>query len=324
MLRAGRSWCYRGEEREVRQEEESDAPGLDGAGVDLHVHSSCSDGRLTPGDVVEAAASAGLAVLALTDHDTAAGHAEASAAARVAGLEFVPGIELSTHDEVIGATHLLGYHVDGTAPTLAAFLAKARDGRRDRAREMVDRLNGLGVEVTVDEVFAQASEGGLVARPHVARALLDGGWVRSYREAFDRFIAAGRPAYVPAGRITPADGITLIRGAGGVAVLAHPGQAWSDEAIRDLAEAGLSGIEVLHPDHGRETVRRLGRLAAACGLLETGGSDWHGPGRGGGGRLGAQPVPYDWHVRLAEAAGLRSPADRSGGPEEMSTGTEER
>jgi predicted metal-dependent phosphoesterase TrpH len=309
----------------VRQQEELDLPDLEVAGVDLHVHSTCSDGRIPPGDVVEAAAAAKLAVLALTDHDTVAGHAEAGTAARAAGIEFVGGIELSTHDESMGGTHLLGYHVDGSSLELTAYLAEARDGRRDRARAIVGRLNGLGVGVTVDDVFAHVSEAGLVARPHVARALLDGGWVRSYREAFERFIAAGRPAYVPAGRITPAEGIALIRGAGGIAVLAHPGDAWSDGAIRDLTDAGLDGIEVLHPEHGRETVRRLRRLAASCALLETGGSDWHGPGGGRARRLGAQPVPYDWHVRLAEAAGVRAGGNGGdAGPRAAPTGTEER
>lgn len=280
-----------------------DVPAEAGNRVDLHLHSTCSDGRLEPAAVIQAAGEAGLEVVALTDHDTLAGIDEAARTADELGLEFVPGIELSTYDGNV-STHILGYFIDSQDQSFAEHLNEAREARARRAREMVDKLNAQGLGVTIDQVIAQASVEGLIARPHVARALLEGGWVKSYRQAFDRFIAAGRPAYVPTQRLEPAEGIAMIHAAGGVAVLAHPAQAHDEEAIRGLAEAGLDGLETLHPDHDRSTVQRLRRLAGELGLLETGGSDWHGPYNGGHGPLASQPVPYDWYLRLRAAAGV--------------------
>jgi predicted metal-dependent phosphoesterase TrpH len=277
------------------------------ARIDLHLHSTRSDGRLEPGAVIAAAAEKGLKAVALTDHDTLAGIPEAKRAAEERGLPFVPGLEFSCYDD-FGSTHLLGYFVDPEHAELAEYLERAREQRAERASAIVEKLNRLGVEVTYDSVAAQATPDGLIARPHVARALMEGGWVRSYTEAFDRFLAAGQPAYVPTWRIGPAEGIHRIHEAGGLAVLAHPGRSHDDTVIRRLAEAGLDGLEILHPDHGPLEVRRLRRLAAELGLLETGGSDWHGPHDGRRGQLASQPVPYEWYERLREAA----PAARGG------------
>ena len=299
-----------------------DVPAQAGKRVDLHLHSTCSDGRLKPAAVMEAAGEVGLGVAALTDHDTLAGIDEAARAAEDLGLEFVPGIELSTYDGNV-STHILGYFIDVTDQNFAEHLTEAREARARRAREMVDKLNALGLGLTIDQVIAQASVEGLIARPHVARALLEGGWVKSYREAFDCFIAAGRPAYVPTQRLEPAAGIAMIQAAGGVAVLAHPAIAHDEEAIRGLAEAGLDGLETLHPDHDRSTVQRLRRLAGELSLLETGGSDWHGPHNGGHGPLASQPVPYDWYLRLRAAAGVgtgREGEGKKGGGEESGDG----
>ncbi len=160
--------------------------------------------------------------------------------------------------------------------------------------------------MTLEEVEAQASSDGSIARPHVARALVKRGWVKSYAEAFNRFLAAGQPAYVPTRRIAPAEAIRLIQGAGGLAVLAHGGKTHGDEAIRALAAAGLDGLEILHPDHGPAEVRRLRPLASELGLLETGGSDWHGPHDSRRGQLASQPVPYDWYEKLRAAAGANA------------------
>lgn len=270
--------------------------------VDLHLHSTASDGRLRPRAVMRAAADAGLAAVALTDHDTLAGIDEAREAALALEIEFVPGIELSTYREEEGTAHLLGYFVRGDDPALARHLERARSRRRDRAREIVGRLNTIGVPVTVEEVFAQTSSEGLISRAHIARALVEGGHVRSHGEAFGRYIGADGPAYVPTLRLNPEAGIRLLHGAGGLAVLAHPGEEWSEERIRAFAEAGLDGLEVLHPDHDRRTVVRLRRLAASLDLLETGGSDWHGPRHGSGRSLATQPVPYGWYARLRDAA----------------------
>lgn len=285
------------------QESGFDIPSAPEERADLHLHSTASDGRLTPPAVMRAAREAGLRAAALTDHDTLAGVAEARAAAESLGLEFVPGIELSTYEEDAGSTHILGYYLSETDPTLAAQLEEALMRRGERAREIVERLNDLGVGVTVAEIFALGSPAGLVTRAHIARALVDGGWISSYRAAFDRYLGADGPAYVPIRRLQPAQGIALIHGAGGVAVLAHPGAAFDEAWIGKLVESGLDGIEVLHPDHDRATVRRIRRLADRLGLLETGGSDWHGP-NGGVRRLATQPVPYEWCRRMREEAAV--------------------
>jgi predicted metal-dependent phosphoesterase TrpH len=282
-----------------------DAPGNVADRVDLHLHSNRSDGLLEPAAVIAAAQEAGLSAVALTDHDTLNGVEEAQQAAAELGLEFVPGIEFSCYDDS-GSTHLLGYFVDRGHAELVEYLASARELRVKRAEEMVGKLNGLGVDVTLDDVKAQASEQGLIARPHVARALVAGGWVKVYNEAFYRFIAAGQPAYVPTWRMSPAEGIRRIQEAGGLAVLAHGGKSHSESAIRALVDAGLDGLETLHSEHGPYEVRRLRRLVAQHGLLETGGSDWHGPHDGRRGQLASQPVPYEWYVRLRDAAEERA------------------
>lgn len=285
------------------QESGFDIPSAPEDRVDLHLHSTASDGQLSPAAVMRAAREAGLRAAALTDHDTLAGLGEARQAAESLGLEFVPGIELSTYEEAAGSIHLLGYYVREADPALAAQLEDALTGRGERAREIVARLNDLGVGVTVGEVFAQGSPAGLVTRAHIARALVDGGWISSYRAAFDRYLGSDGPAYVPVQRLEPAQGIALIQGAGGLAVLAHPGAAFDEDEIGRLAESGLDGLEVLHPDHDRGTARRLRELAARLGLLETGGSDWHGP-RGGVRALATQPVPYEWCRRMREEASV--------------------
>jgi predicted metal-dependent phosphoesterase TrpH len=282
-----------------------DAPGDVVDRIDLHLHSNRSDGLLEPGEVIVAAQEAGLRAVALTDHDTLAGVEEAAEAAADIGLPFVPGIEFSCYDDN-GSTHLLGYFVDPGHDELAAYLANARELRVERAQKMVEKLNGLSVDVTLDDVRAQTSEHGLIARPHVARALVAGGWVKTYNEAFYRFIAAGQPAYVPTWRLSPAEGVRRIQDAGGLAILAHGGKSHSESAIRALVDAGLDGLETLHPEHGPYEVRRLRRLVEQHGLFETGGSDWHGPHDGRRGQLASQPVPYEWYVRLRDAAEERA------------------
>ncbi len=279
-----------------------DAPAPAGRRIDLHLHSVRSDGRLEPAEVVAAAKAAGLAAISLTDHDTVAGIEEADAAASAVGIAFVPGLELSAYEVDRGSTHLLGYFIDPEHSALLGNLEEVRQSRVERAAMMVEKLNELGLSVSLEEVMAEASPDGLIARPHVARALVDGGWVGSYGEAFSRFIAAGRPAYVPTERVDPEEGIRWIHDAGGLAVLAHGGKTHGAEAVRRLAEAGLDGLETLHPEHGRVEVRRLRRLAAELGLLETGGSDWHGPLDNRRGQLATQPVPFEWYERLRDAA----------------------
>lgn len=237
-----------------------------------------------------AAHAAGLRAVALTDHDTLAGIDEAQTAADSLGLELVSGVELSVHqgaDEV----HLLGLHIRDV-DVLQEELEVFRGHRRRRAEDIVERLNAAGVAVTLEAVLA-AADGGAIGRPHVARAMIAGGFVRDAREAFDRWLAFGRPAYVDKERLDVADGIAMVHRAGGIAVIAHPGSGGRREMIEALVAAGLDGIEVRHPSHSKDDEQRLHALATHFGLVMSGGSDWHGAQQGGR-VLGAMQVPYAW------------------------------
>lgn len=245
--------------------------------ADLHVHSTASDGTDPPAEVMRRAARVGLDVVALTDHDTVAGHAEARAAAGPVAL--LPGMELSCRLDG-RSLHMLAYLFDADQPELAAELARIRDDRVLRARAMVDNLAGLGVNVSWDQVAAIAGQA-VVGRPHIARAMADSGAIASPREAFTRdWIADGGRAYVGRYALDPVRAIDLVRAAGGVTVLAHPRagrDTWvSNEQITRLAAVGLAGLEVFHPDQSEAERARLIALAHDLALVPTGGSDDHG------------------------------------------------
>lgn len=258
--------------------------------VDLHSHSTASDGASAPVAVVETAARAGLAAVALTDHDTLAGVAEAIDAGERLGVRVVAGVELSLMDGE-NEVHMLGLHIS-RIPALQDELESVRDSRRSRAEQIVARLNGLGVPISVHAVLEQAG-GGAIGRPHIARALIAGGWVRDQREAFDRYLGAGRPANVEKQRITVADGIRLIHQCGGLAIVAHPGADGRRERVEPLVALGLDGLEVRHPGHSAEDMLRIGALADHFGLVKSGGSDWHGAANGLR-VLGGMRVPEAW------------------------------
>jgi len=245
--------------------------------ADLHVHSTASDGTDPPAEVMRRAARAGLDVVALTDHDTVAGHAEARAAAGPVAL--LPGMELSCRLDG-RSLHMLAYLFDADQPELAAELTRIRDDRVLRARAMVDKLAGLGVDVSWGQVAAIAGQA-VVGRPHIARAMADSGAIASPREAFTRdWIADGGRAYVGRYALDPVRAIDLVRAAGGVTVLAHPRagrDTWvTNEQITRLAAVGLAGLEVFHPDQSEAERARLIALAHDLALVPTGGSDDHG------------------------------------------------
>jgi hypothetical protein len=271
--------------------------------IDLHAHSSASDGTDPPGALVRAAAAAGLDVVALTDHDTTVGWAEA-AAALPDGLTLLPGLELSCRwlQSAGGrptALHLLGYLVDPTEPALATALATLRADRLGRAERITDRLAADGYPVTWDQV-AQLAAGASVGRPHVARALVEAGVVRSVDEAFADLLHNRSTYSEPKADLDAVDGVRLILGAGGVPVFAHPlarrrGRVVGDDAIAALAAAGLAGLEVDHPDNAPADREHLRGLAGELGLLVTGSSDYHGTNKtvrlGGGGNT--DPAVYE-------------------------------
>lgn len=264
----------------------------DGAGafVDLHAHSTASDGSRAPGDVVREAKRIGLAAIALTDHDTVAGIAEATAAAEELGLRVVPGVELSAVEGDV-ETHILGLHLSDTRE-LEAKLIALRDMRRTRAERMVLRLNELGVRIDFASVLEQAA-GGAIGRPHVARAMIAEGWAVDFRDAFERYLGNGRPAYVTKERLAVSEATALIHRAGGLAILAHPSHSGTRERIAAFVEQGMDGVEVRHPSHSAEDTARLAALVEHFSLVPSGGSDWHGSADGPR-TLGMMRVPADW------------------------------
>jgi 3',5'-nucleoside bisphosphate phosphatase len=245
--------------------------------LDLHLHSDVSDGRLSPAAVVQAALAGGLDVIALTDHDTAAGAAEAKAAALGTPLYVIPGIEISTrhgeHD-----LHILGYWVDLGHPALLEYQELARRRRDDRMRGMVAKLRAMRIPVEYEDVLEAAGpRARVLGRPHLARALLAGGHTRYYSEAFERYLYDGGPAFVLEPFPSVPEAIELIHYTGGLAVWAHPPREIFEREIRAFAASGLDGIECLRPTTPPAESLMLEAAAQALGLLVTGGSDWHGP-----------------------------------------------
>lgn len=243
--------------------------------ADLHNHTTASDGTLPPLEQVKWAAEQGLAAVAITDHDTIAGWDEAMAAGRSLGIEIVPGCELSTE---VGKTevHILAYYFDRTDPDMVALLERMRGGRVARARECVAKLHSLGfTQVSLERVLELGGE--TVGRPHIAAALQEAGVVRSKEEAFDRFLAMGKAAYMPRPKLTPEEAIEAIKGAGGVPVIAHPGLIRDDNWVRHFIQVGALGIEAYHTDHSDNQRQFYARWAHDAGLICTGGTDSHGP-----------------------------------------------
>jgi predicted metal-dependent phosphoesterase TrpH len=258
--------------------------------VDLHTHSTASDGTLPPERVIEAAESCGLAALALTDHDTIDGVRPAREAAERAGIRVIAGVELSAYDQE-HEVHLLALHLSQLGP-LEKRLTDLRLSRHARAGRIVERLNALGIALTLDEVLQQ-SNGGAVGRPHVARAMIARGFVSDFRDAFARYLGAKGSAFVPKDRLSVEEAIAIAHEAGAIAIWAHPGDGGRRERLEPLVAAGLDGVEVRHPSHSSEDTKRLQALTDFFGLVPSGGSDWHGA-MDGPRRLGMMNVPIDW------------------------------
>jgi predicted metal-dependent phosphoesterase TrpH len=258
--------------------------------VDLHTHSTASDGTLPPERVIEAAERCGLAALALTDHDTIDGVRAARQAADRAGIRVIAGVELSAYDED-REVHVLALHLSHL-DALEKRLAELRAARHIRAGRIVEKLNTLGVPLTLDEVLHQ-SNGGAVGRPHVARALIARGFVADFRDAFMTYLGTNGSAFVAKDRLSVQDAIAIAHEAGAIAVWAHPSDGGRRERLEPLVAAGLDGIEIRHPSHSAEDMKRLQALTDFFGLVPSGGSDWHGASEGPR-RLGMMNVPLAW------------------------------
>ena len=269
--------------------------------LDLHTHSTASDGLRTPSELVELARQAGLTTIALTDHDTTNGLAEAQAAGAAYGVTVIPGIEINTYlPQGRGEAHVLGYYLDTANPDLQRFLQFLRDARVKRGERMVALLREQGYDITWERVRELAH--GTVGRPHVALALMEKGYAASISDAFDRYISPGRPAYVPRFKMAPEDAVRLLRSVRGVPVLAHPMRLYGleDDLLPRLIAAGLLGLECYYGEYDDATVEHLLALAEQHGLVATGGTDYHGPNVHPT-PLGGRYVPPEAATRLWEA-----------------------
>lgn len=276
-----------------------------GAGfVDLHTHSTASDGILPPGKVVEAAARCGLDAIALTDHDTMGGVSAARVAGDRLGIRVIAAVELSAFldDHEV---HLLALHVS-RFEQLEQRLTELRALRYSRGERIVEKLNELGIPITFEEVLQQTA-GGAVGRPHIARAMIARGAVHDFRDAFARYLGGSGAAFVPKDKLSIEDAISIAHEAGALAIWAHPGDAGRRERLEPLIAAGLDGVEIRHPGHSREDIRRLDALCNFFNLVPSGGSDWHGDEEGPR-RLGAMNIPLEWLRRQDEKIASFAPA----------------
>jgi 3',5'-nucleoside bisphosphate phosphatase len=275
--------------------------------VDLHTHSTASDGTLPPEEVIAAAEKCGLFALALTDHDTIDGVRAARQAGERAGIRVIAGVELSAF-EGEREVHLLALHLS-QLESLEKRLLELRASRHARAGRIVEKLNSIGIPLSLDEVLKE-SNGGAVGRPHVARALMARGLVSDFKDAFMRYLGANGSAFVPKDKLSAEDAIAIAHEAGAIAVWAHPGDGGRRERLEPLVAAGLDGIEVRHPSHSSEDTKRLQALADFFNLVPSGGSDWHGSNEGPR-RLGMMNVPKEWLEKQDERVSSMTAAAKS-------------
>jgi predicted metal-dependent phosphoesterase TrpH len=269
--------------------------------IDLHLHTTASDGRCSPEDLVSRAWNAGIRVMSVTDHDTRAGEAAARAAAVDRGMEFISGIEI-TSVHAGKDVHVLGYNLPARVPDIDALVSGQRELRVGRAREIAQRLDRAGAPIDIDALVTSAASasGKALARPQIAQSLIAAGHVSSVAEAFDRFLGEDSPAYVPHQGASPVTVVDLIRRSGGISSLAHPGQYKRDELIPSLVEAGLACIEAYHSSHDEATRNHYIALAATLGVALTGGSDYHGEGTRRAEFFGVVTLPREAFDRFRE------------------------
>ena len=275
--------------------------------IDLHVHTTASDGTASPAEAVKLAKAAGLSAIAITDHDTVSGYAEAAEAGKALGVEVIPGIEIST--KYGRAVHILGYYIDPDSDKLAPVLEWVVRDRDERNRKMAELMAADGLPVSYEEMHRRF--GAVIGRPHFAEVLVELGLAKDVRDAFDRYVEKGQKYYLPRNFLSIERSVEIIREAGGIPVLAHPFQYKLDDAgLRELIEhcmeSGLKGIECRYSGYSTEQSKYLGRLAEEYGLIKTGGSDFHGENKKHisiGTGTGTLEVPYQYLEKLREAAG---------------------
>ncbi len=275
--------------------------------VDLHIHSTASDGTCTPSELIAMALDSGLSAIAITDHDTVDGVQEALSLAQQTGLEVIPGIEISAASSS-SQLHILGYYIDHKNQALLDALSWMRTQRATRNPKILSKLQDLGIPVTEDQVSRIAGSA-VQGRPHIAQAMMEIGAVKTLEEAFDLYLGKDKPAYIPKSKINPLEAINLIRGAGGIPVVAHPlflerDGIHLDPFIGELCDTGLGGIEVWYSDHSEDDTTRYAAIAEKYNLIITGGSDYHGtrkPGVELGIGYGSLRIPYSIVQNLKKA-----------------------
>jgi len=274
--------------------------------IDLHLHTNASDGRLTPLQLVDRAAQAGLTVMAVTDHDTVSAVDDTTTLAGARGIRVVPGVEITAVDDGRDV-HLLAYFVDHRDEAFVTFLGRQRSRREARAREIARRLASLGLPIDMDALIerARATPGTAIARPWLARELVRAGYVASVQDAFERYLGQGQPAFVPRTGLSPFDVLDLAHRAGAIVSFAHPGVTKKDQLLEPLAEAGLDAIEAHHSDHTPEMRDHFRGVAASLGLATSGGSDFHGYGETRA-TLGSVCLPADEFASLEARAAARA------------------
>lgn len=264
--------------------------------ADLHIHTKCSDGIFSPKEIVVRAAASGLSAISITDHDSVAGIDEAKPLATTKGIELIPGVEMSStyknHD-----IHVLGYFFDYQHSELKRYLDHCRHLRTERAERMVSKLEKMGVKICIEQIILKAQNGS-VGRPHIAAVLQDGGYVKSFSEAFSKYLGAHSPAYVKSIETHPAEIIKLINDAGGLSFLAHPAQNVPDEILKQLITFGLDGIEIVHPSHDAYKQNYYREIANEYFLLFSGGSDYHGLKEHDNQTFGSITIPYKWVSKM--------------------------
>ena len=277
--------------------------------IDLHMHTTASDGRCSPNELVARAAAAGVTVLSVTDHDTCDACEPVERACAAAAITFVSGIEITAVREEVDV-HVLGYFFDPASPALRVFLAEQRQRRLDRVGRIIVRLGALGLKLDADAILRPAMDqpGQSIGRPAVARALVAGGYVKTSNEAFAKWLSRGRPGFVPREGPAPDHVIAQIHGASGVASLAHPGLLRRDEWMAGFAASGLDAIEAYHTNHDEEATGRYRSIADRLGLGISGGSDYHADESHGSARPGSVSLPEDAFNQLRERATSRATA----------------
>ena len=283
--------------------------------IDLHIHSTASDGTLSPEEIIVMAGNLNLAAIAITDHDTIDGSKAALQYGIPSNLKFLTGVEISaspppSFNLIEGSIHILAYSIRLDDYDFNKALEKVQKARVDRNPRIIERLNTLGMDISMDEVISLAGVNGQTGRPHIAQCLLKKGFIKSFNEAFDKYLGKGKPAYVDKDKLDCAHAIKLIKNAGGIPVLAHPYVIFSrndqqlEKLVLYLTKMGLMGIEVFYPEHSLDNIRYYTELARRCNLLMTGGTDFHGslkPEIKMGTGRGGFKVPYSVYEKLVEA-----------------------